>query len=298
MPVPGSEAPGLEEAETWINSDRSSLENGTYLLDFWSHTCVGCRRIASLLQEVHREISGLEVIGVHTPEFGFENDRGDVRSAVEKQGIEYPVALDPEGRLREAYENRYRPRQTLVQDGKIVWKNTGKTDIEGLKDKLAEMNGSKDVDTLFEDISIPSYSEIHLGFDRGMVLNGGKPVKERKFSAPQNRRVSHPYLQGMWKQKEEYLEARENSEIYLKCGLSELNVVVSPSDGIKDLEVLLDGETVPESHAGTDLRIEDSRSYVRVGAPGLYNIIGAEDEYAEITLIPDRNMGLYMLGFR
>lgn len=66
------------------------------LVDFWAYACINCQRAGehiTKLYDTYRD-SGLTVVGVHSPEYAFEHDLGNVRNAVEKEGIHYPVAQD------------------------------------------------------------------------------------------------------------------------------------------------------------------------------------------------------------
>ena len=112
-------APELLEIEGWINSEPLSLDGlrgQVVLLDFWTYSCVNCIRTLPYLKEWHRKYSGygLVIVGIHSPEFGFEKLRENVEAAVESHGLEYPIAQDNEYRTWRAYSNNSWPSKFLI----------------------------------------------------------------------------------------------------------------------------------------------------------------------------------------
>ncbi|MGH7858212.1 MAG: cytochrome c biogenesis protein DipZ, partial [Candidatus Binatia bacterium] len=120
-------APEVEGISQWYNTDGralslASLRGKVVLVDFWTYSCINCIRTfphITALDERYRA-EGLVVLGVHTPEFEFEKDPGNVGRAVRDFGIRYPVALDPDYRTWDNFHNRYWPAHYLVdRDGRI-----------------------------------------------------------------------------------------------------------------------------------------------------------------------------------
>jgi thiol-disulfide isomerase/thioredoxin len=106
--------PSLSTATTWINSGpiaSEDLQGKTVAIDFWTYTCINWRRTVPYLKSwVERyESAGLVLIGVHSPEFEFEKDLDNVRQAVRQIGIEYPVAVDNNFAIWQAFSNQYWP---------------------------------------------------------------------------------------------------------------------------------------------------------------------------------------------
>ena len=80
------------------------------------------------------------MIGMHSPEFAYERDPGNVRTAVERYGIRYPVALDSKNTTWKLYGNHYWPRQTIIDtEGRIRYEHIGEGDYEGMESRLAEL---------------------------------------------------------------------------------------------------------------------------------------------------------------
>jgi thiol-disulfide isomerase/thioredoxin len=98
----------------WLNSPplaASDLANRPVLIEFWTYGCYNCRNTLPWMKATHARHAprGLVVVAVHTPEFPAERDVGNVRAAIARLGIAYPVLLDPEGEYWAALRNRYWP---------------------------------------------------------------------------------------------------------------------------------------------------------------------------------------------
>src|SRR5262249_50927167 len=121
----GGRIADFDGATGWLNSEplsKAGLEGKVVLVDFWTYTCINWLRTLSYVRAWAEkyEDRGLVVIGVHTPEFPFERDPDNVTAAVEEMRIGYPVALDPEYAVWEAFANRYWPAEYFADaEGKI-----------------------------------------------------------------------------------------------------------------------------------------------------------------------------------
>lgn len=116
------QAPALKGIDRWLGTpggapvDLADLRGKVVLIDFFAYACVNCQRSLPQVRawaERYRE-AGLEVIGVHSPEYAFERDAGNVAAAVAEAGLPYPVALDNTLATGTEYRNRYRPAMYLV----------------------------------------------------------------------------------------------------------------------------------------------------------------------------------------
>ncbi len=127
-PVPAPEFAGIEK---WLNSEpltMSALRGKVVLVDFWTYTCINCIHTLPYVKSWHQKYKdqGLTVVGVHTPEFPFERSSKNVAAAIERFGIEYPVAQDNRYTTWEAYNNNYWPAVYLIdKQGKIVYRHFG-----------------------------------------------------------------------------------------------------------------------------------------------------------------------------
>jgi thiol-disulfide isomerase/thioredoxin len=127
----GAQAPDFAGIDNWINSaplDLKQLRGKVVLVDFWTFDCINCAHTLPHVKELYSRYrdKGLVVVGVHTPEYTFERDLGNLRNAVKKYGIEYPVAQDNRYATWNAYNNQYWPALYLIdQNGKIVYSHFG-----------------------------------------------------------------------------------------------------------------------------------------------------------------------------
>ncbi|VVB59625.1 Thiol-disulfide oxidoreductase ResA [uncultured archaeon] len=125
-------APEIVSTESqWINSKAltmKDLRGKTVLLDFWTYSCVNCLRTLPALKQMWKKYRNRDVviIGVHTPEFEFEKDIANVRFAVKKHRIKYPVLNDPERINWERYGDTYWPRAELINsEWELVFEHVG-----------------------------------------------------------------------------------------------------------------------------------------------------------------------------
>ncbi len=293
MPLPGAEAPRLD-VDTWLNSEPVELSEGAKIVDFWSSSCSDCARKAGFLQQLHDGYP-VDVIGVHTPDLGFEREQKHVERAVGKLGVEYPVAHDPGRKAWRAYGNRATPRQYLVVDGSIEWHTAGGKSLEELEEAVAS---ALDVEKKGLEPAGHDASTEGLGYRRCSGINGGANFRaEKTFQAPGSWKTGAVYLDGTWKQDEEYLEAVEDAKLFLPFEAEEIELVAGSAGGIKDIEVLLDGEPVSSGDAGEGLVLDGDRSYLRIKNPGRYSILAA-DTATELTLVPESGARLYTIARR
>jgi thiol-disulfide isomerase/thioredoxin len=130
---PPSPAPELRGIDSWINSGPLTLQElrgKVVLIDFWTYSCVNCIRTFPYLREWHDKYSryGLVIIGVHTPEFEFEKDLGNVEAAARTHGLEYPIAQDNSYATWNAFYNNAWPSKFLIdKDGKVRYAHNYRT---------------------------------------------------------------------------------------------------------------------------------------------------------------------------
>ena len=136
-------APEFDGIKGWLNTPPlrlSDLKGRVVFLDFWTFGCSNCVRTIPHMNEIRRKFASdeLVIIGVHTPEFDYERDEDNVRSAVKKLMIEYPVALDSQNKTWKLYGNRYWPRQTLIDcSGEVRYEHIGEGGYNEIEDQVA-----------------------------------------------------------------------------------------------------------------------------------------------------------------
>ena len=124
-------APDFKGIDKWLNSAPLTMEGlrgKVVLVDFWTYDCINCIRTLPYIGKWHQKYksAGLVVVGVHTPEFAFERSTDNVRAAMQRFGITYPVAQDNRYATWDAYGNRYWPALYLVDKlGRIAYTHFG-----------------------------------------------------------------------------------------------------------------------------------------------------------------------------
>lgn len=117
------------------------------LLEFWTYTCFNCQNVQPYMNAWHEEYAddGLQVVGVHAPEFGFERDYASVAAAVAEAGIRYPVVLDNAYGTWNAYDNRFWPAMYLIDsDGFVRYRHFGEGAYEQTEKKIQDLLAEKD----------------------------------------------------------------------------------------------------------------------------------------------------------
>jgi len=302
MPLLKTEAPSLQDISKWINSDPLELEDeGLYLLDFWSYTCNNCRARVKKMQEIHEKYPEVTVVGVHTPDFEFERKSRNLEKAVEKLEIKYPVAHDSQKSTSRAYGTGYTVQTVLVHEGVMVYQQDRETGVDKLEDRISEILGTDkkglESEEKSSDQTVSPYTYFGYSRTRGLNQEGNHPG-EKDYELPKTRKQDTVYLDGKWEQTEHYIEARKNSELKFNFRASEANLIIGPNDGIRDIQVQINGEPVSKEEAGDDLRLENGKSYLRVHHPDLYNLVDSEYKKSEITLVPDKKTRFYSFTFR
>lgn len=298
------DAPDFKNIKAWINSPPLSmfqLRKRIVLLDFWTYSCVNCRRTLPFLKMLHEKYSdkGLLIIGIHTPEFEFEKSLENVKKAVEREGIKYPVALDSENTTWKLYGNMYWPRRALVNGrGKIVLEQVGEEGFTELELKIIEMLHEMGVRadwTIEKDMKVSreerlmNYAkmqrrtpEIYLGWERNQGFGNSQvciPKSCVHFIDRGDHKDNVVYLQGDWIQQKESLkhEGNDTGYVVLKYTAKSVNAVLKPhlDGGRFRVYIYLDGKPLDRSIAGRDVKIHkaDKRSYIDVDHPDMFELV-------------------------
>jgi thiol-disulfide isomerase/thioredoxin len=140
LPPPGKPLPEFQGIQQWLNSKPLSiadLKGKVVLVQFWTFACINCQRTLPYVTRWHRQYAdkGLRVIGVHTPEFAFEREPNNIKQAMQKHGITYPVPIDNDFKTWKAYNNGYWPHLFLAdRQGLLRYDHVG----EGAYDKTEQ----------------------------------------------------------------------------------------------------------------------------------------------------------------
>ncbi len=128
---PPAQLPEFQGIQTWLNSKPltlADLKDKVVAVHLWTFSCINCQRTLPFMVDLHRKYTdqGLKVVSVHTPEFPFERDINNIKAALKKHDIRYPVAVDNNYRTWRAYNNSYWPHLYLAdRKGRIRYDHIG-----------------------------------------------------------------------------------------------------------------------------------------------------------------------------
>ena len=133
VPVLAASIPDFVGTQEWINSEPTLIrdltsQGRTVLVDFWTYSCYNCVNVFPSLRAWHDAYDdlGLTIVGVHTPEFKFEHDLGNLVAAVEEHGLDYPIVQDNDYATWRAFGNRHWPSLFLIDsDGRLRYRHIG-----------------------------------------------------------------------------------------------------------------------------------------------------------------------------
>jgi len=201
-------APEFAGINAWLNSEpltMAGLRGKVVLIDFWTYSCINCLRTLPYVTrwyDTYRD-RGLVVVGVHTPEFAFERLTPNVRTAISRFGINYPVAQDNAMATWNAYENRYWPAEYLIdRSGRIVRKHFGEGGYGEMETAIRTLLAAGPPVPADEgvDRSRIGSPEMYFGADRIEALgNAERPRRgEQAYTAPATLPLNHFALVGTW----------------------------------------------------------------------------------------------------
>jgi len=291
------EFPPLTGATGWLNSaplSPESLRGKVVLVDFWTYSCINCLRSLPHVQgwaDTYKD-QGLVVVGVHAPEFAFEKVPANVAKAVHDLGVTYPVALDANLTIWEAFHNQYWPAHYLIDaQGRIRYHSFGEGDYDktekAIQQLLAE-NGHKTTGTAavtgtgisaaanMDAIGSP---ETYVGYGRGerFVSAGGYVGDEaHDYALPPLAKLNDWGLAGNWQVSQESAALKApGGKIAFRFHARDLHLVLGPPVGGRPIRfrVTIDGAAPGNDHGidtapdGTGMVI-DQRLYQLVRQKG------------------------------
>jgi len=273
-------APALQP-RGWLNSgplQPAALKGKVVLYDFWTYSCVNCVRTLPHIRAWYSRYAkdGLVVIGVHSPEFGFEKDHGNVAQAVHKLGVTWPVALDDDHHIWDQFANQYWPAKYLFDRANhLQFVHFGEGDYSHTEDVIRRSLGvpagaPRAGDQSGEpNLALVTTPETYLGAERGAdALASPQPLTpgQQDFTASDPVPTDHTALTGRWLVSNEYVEsASADDDLLLSYRAREVNLVMAPAapGAAVDVEVDIDGRRLPAAH------VTDSDMYRVVLTPAL-----------------------------
>lgn len=257
-------APELASAGPWHNSEplkMSDLKGKVVLVDFWTYSCINCIRTLPYIEGYAEKFKDkpFVIIGVHTPEFVFEQDPKNVADAIKRHGLTYPVVQDNDYGTWNAFANHYWPAKYLIDaDGYIRYTHFGEggydeTDL-AIRSLLAEIGVDTSSMPVTEDVvggNGERSPETYLGARSwpALVNSEGDPSDETvSYKAPASLPLHGYALVGDWKliNGEQQVLQSDTGEIRMHWVGNEINLVLGPGSSTGPLtgEVFIDGQSV------------------------------------------------------
>src|SRR5699024_2804565 len=203
-------APEFTGITHWINSDPLSmrrLRGKVVLIDFWAYSCINCLRTFPHVTRWYDKYKddGLVVVGVHSPEFTFGQNRANVERAVKRFGIRYPVAMDSRMATWSAWSNQYWPAEYLVdRRGRVVRHHFGEGRYREMENAIRHELGLPPLDGGVDpggpDFGAIGSPEMYFGLARvANMANTDKPSpRPHRYHAPASLRLNRYALDGTW----------------------------------------------------------------------------------------------------
>ncbi|GIG53898.1 cytochrome c biogenesis protein DipZ [Demequina activiva] len=252
-------APSIKGIEAWFNTpdeqpiELADLRGEVVLIDFWAYSCINCQRSiphSVAWDETYGDL-GLNVIGIHSPEYAFEKDEGNVRAGAEDFGITYPVALDNNLATWTNYRNRYWPAHYLIDaEGTVRHISFGEGNYEATEEMIrellkdadpsVELPGETDVDDVTPDVGSTT-QETFLGTSKDVNFGGGVRYApgEGTYEFPEDQAADSFALDGDWQLETQYATpAGADARMRLGFHATEVRMVLAGSGTVT---VRLDG---------------------------------------------------------
>ena len=288
-------APELTGITNWINSDPltlAELRGKVVIVDFWTYSCINCVRTLPYITDWNTKYAhdGLVIIGVHAPEFEFEKETKNVLDAVERFGIEYPVAQDNEFSTWRAFNNRYWPAKYFIDaEGNVRYTHFGEGKYEEselvIKQLLSEIGveSSEELTAVEKkEYSSDQTPETYVGFGRQNAFSSPEELQHLEtalYSFPVELPLHHFALSGDWLVGLEYARSEESG--------AQLNIHFSARDVFLVMDSAVPAEVKVEllapdmKNTSEDL---DADSSILVDEARLYHLVSL-DQVVDGTLL-------------
>ena len=322
-------APEFAKITGYINTEPINLKNlkgKIVLVDFWTYSCINCIRTIPYLVDWNEKYAdkGLVIVGIHSPEFEFEKNIDNVKAAVQKYGIKYPVLQDNDKGTWDAYQNRYWPRKYLIDnEGYIRYDHIGEGGyaevekvIQSLLTERAAQTGISEINlninkntTTPKNVQIVDFTkvntpELYFGYQlaRAPLGNpeGFKPNQIVTYSLLQRSDIKPNtiYLIGDWKNNADNMELQSDTgRIALVYSAKSANIVAGEKGAVAaaELSISEDGSALTNK-SGRGIDLSDQGKLV-VDGQRLYNL-SMHEGYGWHSLIIDvKGKGFQMYTF-
>jgi cytochrome c biogenesis protein CcdA/thiol-disulfide isomerase/thioredoxin len=306
--VSDSTTPDLSGATAWINTPNSSpltlasLRGKVVLVDFWTYSCINCLRTLPYIKAWNEKYKdhGLVIVGVHTPEFPFEKDEGNVRKAVKDLGVTYPVPMDNNYKIWRSFNNQYWPADYFMDaTGRVRFHHFGEGGYDEseqwIRTLLEEANHhplpQASTNVAANGMEAPSDSgdvqspETYVGYSRteNFASPGGLiPDNQETYKTPAVLKLNDWALGGRWEDQQQVATSlAADGAISYRFHARDLHLVLGPGSDNQPVRfrVTIDGHAPGADH-GVDT---DAQGYGVVTGNRLYQLIRQQGNIRDRT---------------
>jgi cytochrome c biogenesis protein CcdA/thiol-disulfide isomerase/thioredoxin len=312
--IPGVQTPSLKDLGTapdftdnqdWFNTpgDKpltlAGLRGHVVLIDFWTYTCINCLRTLPFLEGLYAQYHkyGLDIVGVETPEFTFEQEASNVRQAISSDGIKYPVVQDNKYGTWDAWQNEYWPAEYLIDaKGQVRHVQFGEGDYKqseaAVRALLADAGATSLPPPMTATAIMPSAGlgtpETYLDTQPRQQNFATKLFAgNRDYPGASSLSLNQFALKGPWDASSESITV-EGSGASISGAVQAAHVylvLTSAGNVPRQGRVLLDGQPIPNAHAGADVK----NGVVTITGERLYSLVSfptAQDFTFTVQLPP------------
>jgi cytochrome c biogenesis protein CcdA/thiol-disulfide isomerase/thioredoxin len=283
-------APEITKGTGWAQGEPTTLaalQGKVVLIDFWTYTCINCIRTFPYLKawdEKYRD-QGLEIIGVHSPEFEFEKKTSNVQEAIADFELKYRVVQDNDFGIWKDYSNRYWPAKYLIDTkGQVRYVHFGEGGYDDTEKAIQQLLSEISAVTVGDTVSIPVVKnqtktpEIYLGYWRHENFSSLETANNdiaTSYNYPSLLRSNQWALDGDWLIAEKHAASADNSKLKIRFNAKNVNLVMKPTTQPESqltpptVQVLLDGAQISTADAGSDVE----NGVVQLDKDRLYDLV-------------------------
>ncbi|MBV8220804.1 MAG: redoxin domain-containing protein [Solirubrobacterales bacterium] len=298
-------APDFTGTEDWFNTpgDRPlsllQLRGHVVLVDFWTYTCINCLRTLPFLEGLYAQYHkyGLDIVGVETPEFTFEQEASNVRQAISSDGIKYPVAQDNKYGTWDAWQNEYWPAEYLIDaKGQVRHYQFGEGDYKQSEAAVRALLADAGATSLPPPMTATAIMA-SAGLGTPETYLDTQPRQQdfatklfagnRDYPGASSLSLNEFALKGPWNASSESITAvGSGASISGAVQAAKVYLVLTSAGNVpRQGRVLLDGQPIPNAHAGADVK----NGVVTVTGERLYSLVSfptAQDFTFTVQLPP------------
>ena len=320
----GQRAPEFAGIVDWENSQpltMTGLRGKVVLIDFWTYSCINCQRTFPYLRQWQKAYGtqGLVIVGVHSPEFDFEKDVGNVRQAIRHYDVTWPVAVDPQMATWNAYNNQYWPAEYLVdKNGAVVHTHFGEGEYDVTERKIRDLlkaaghnvpaAGAASIDPGLSGDAQQQTAELYAAAPRGFdlpdaVANTSHDYRDPGPDASGHRQDNHIYWNGAWTIGDQFAEHSRDSPsgqdyFLVDYQARQVHIVAQGNGGSKRADLTLDGADLKPADAGPEVKFDSSgHAFVDVDRSDLYTLVKRADFGEHVLKVSPVSSGFRLFTF-